>query len=86
MYLGAVLTAVQKFRLLDIHPSSTYFTGIALVMLCLSLVLFAYVRGKLQGWLSRGVFRRSNLDASVSRIAGIAVSVGSERELLMRYS
>ncbi len=82
IYVGGVLTLLQKFRFWDVTHESTFVTGIALVFLCLSLVAFAHLRNVLQTWVSRGIFRRSNLEASVGQIADISLSVGSEQELL----
>lgn len=84
VYVGAVLATIQKLRLFEAHRPSTFVLGIALVMLCVSLIFFAYLRSALQGLVTRRIFSRSNIDMSVSRIAAIAVSVGSERELLAR--
>jgi two-component system LytT family sensor kinase len=83
-YLLAVLGGIEKLHLWEPVRRSSFFTALGLVALSLSLVVFADLRNRLQGWVSRHVFRRSNLDDSLRRIAGMAVSVTTEQELLER--
>ena len=81
-YLAAVLVINQKFRLSDLIFPSMFLTGIALVLLCLSLILFAHLRNALQAWVNRVIFRRQSVEGCVGAIARATSSAGSEEELL----
>jgi two-component system LytT family sensor kinase len=81
-YVTAVLVLSQRFRVWDDIHRSTFLAGIALVALCLSLILFAYLRNSLQAWVSRVIFRRQSADDCVKAIAKLALSAPSEEELL----
>jgi len=84
VYIATLLTLNQSFRLWDSIRSSTFLTGISLVTLCLSLILFAHLRNSLQVWVSRVVFRRQGVDECVQRITSLAASAQTEEELLAR--
>jgi two-component system LytT family sensor kinase len=82
IYIAALFTLTHSFRPWDsIHPG-TFLTGISVVGLCLSLILFAYLRNGIQAWVSRVVFRRSSVDECINCITGMAPAVHSEEELL----
>lgn len=82
IYITAVLILNYRFRLLDSIRSNMFLTGIALVALCLSLILFAYLRNAAQGWVTRVIFRRQSVDDRVKKIAILTSTAISEEELL----
>ena len=82
VYVTAVLALNQRFRLWDLTRASMFLTGIALVTLCVSLILFAYLRNAAQGWVSRVIFRRQAVEDCVNAIVKLAASATSEEELL----
>ncbi len=82
VYIAAVLVVSQRLRVWDFIPSNMFLTGIALGALCLSLILFAYLRNRLQTWASQVIFRRRSVDDCVQAIARLASSARSEDELL----
>ncbi len=84
VYITAILVLNRRFRLWDLIHSSMFLTGISLVALCLSLILFAHLRNALQAWVSRVVFRRQSVDDCVNSIVKLALSARSEEELLAR--
>lgn len=84
VYVAAVLILNQRFQISEFGSSSMFLTGIALVALCLSLILFAYLRNAAQAWVSRVVFRRQSVDDCIKRIGHSASSAASEEELLAR--
>ncbi len=86
LYIASLLVVNQRFRLWDAMQRSTFLAGIYLVLLCVSLILFAYLRNVLQGWMSRVIFRRQSTDTCGKIIANLAASVRSEEELLTRAS
>lgn len=83
-YVTAILVFNQRFQISDLTRSSMFLTGIALVALCLSLILFAFLRNAAQAWVSRVVFRRRSLDYCMKMIVNLASSARSEEELLAR--
>jgi LytS/YehU family sensor histidine kinase len=82
VYIVVVLILNQRFRLWDLLRPSLFLTGIALVILCLLLISFGYLRNGLQAWVSRVVFRRRNIDDRMAAIANLASSAPSEEALL----
>ena len=84
VYITTILVLTQRFRLWDLLRSSLFLTGMSLVGLCLSLILFALLRNALQAWVSRVVFRRTSVDDCVKEIVKEAASARTEEELLAR--
>jgi two-component system, LytTR family, sensor kinase len=84
LYIMSLLLVNQRFRLWEAIQRSTFRAGIYLVLLCVSLILFAYVRNILQAWMGRVIFRRQSTDACGKVIANLATKVRSEEELLSR--
>ena len=81
-YIGTFLVLDQRLRLLPAIISSAFSIGITLVLLCLSLISFAYLRNALQRWLSRVIFRRRDVGDSIREIVKSALPAKSEEELL----
>ncbi len=81
-YVTTLLVVNRRFGLSDKMGSSMFLTGLLLVALCLSLVLFAYFRNLMQAWLSRVIFRREPLDRAVNGILAASSLAQSEDELL----
>jgi hypothetical protein len=86
LYIASLLVVNQRFRLWEAIQRSTFLTGIYLVLLCVSLILFAYLRNVLQGWMTRVIFRRQSTDNCGKMIAKLAAAVRSEEDLLRRAS
>jgi two-component system, LytTR family, sensor kinase len=83
-YIATLLLLNRKFFWWDTIGSSMFSIGITLVGLCLSLILFAYLRNALQVWVGRVVFRRQKLEDCVEAIVNVALTARSEEELLSR--
>jgi two-component system, LytTR family, sensor kinase len=83
-YLTMLLVLNRRFGLSEAVGSNMFLTGLMLVSLCLSLVLFAYFRNLMQAWLSRVIFRREPLDKAVNGILAASSLAQSEDELLTR--
>ncbi len=83
-YLATLLALNRRFGLAAAFGSNMFLTGLLLVALCLSLVLFAYSRNRMQAWLSRVIFRREPVDQTVDRILAATTLALSEDELLTR--
>jgi two-component system, LytTR family, sensor kinase len=84
VYIVTLLALNQSSRLWDSARPSAFLTAIALVALCLSLILFAYLRGILQIWVSRVIFRRESVEECIKKITALATVAKSEEELLTR--
>lgn len=82
VYIAVILVLDQRFRLWELIRRSMFLTGMSLVALCLSLILFAYLRNGVQAWVSRVIFRRQSVDEPVKAIAKLALPARSEEELL----
>jgi two-component system, LytTR family, sensor kinase len=83
VYIAVVVVLSEKFRLSHLIHPSMFMTGITLVVCCLLLVSFASIRNSLQGWVSRVIFRRRNVDDCASSIVSLALSARSEEALLV---
>ena len=81
-YVGILLVLNQRFRLSDAIGSSKFLMGLAMVGLCLSLILFAYARNGIQGWIGRVIFQRKDLDKCIRRIVNLASEAPSGSALL----
>jgi len=82
-YVVCIFLLNRKFHIWQLAASSMFFAGLSLVALCLSLILFAHIRNRLQIWIGRVLFRRQNLDERISRIFQLPSSVTTEDELLV---
>ncbi len=86
LYIASLLVVNQRFRLWEAIQHGTFLAGIYLVLLCVSLILFAYFRNASQGWMSRVIFRRQSTDNCRKVIAELATAERSEEDLLRRAS
>jgi two-component system, LytTR family, sensor kinase len=82
-YLVSIFLLNRKFHIWQVASSSMFFAGLALVALCLSLILFAHIRNRLQRWIGRVLFRRQNLDECIRRIFQLSGNIQTEDELLL---
>ena len=62
------------------HVQHPFDGGLLLVSACLLLVLFAYVRNRVQGWLTRVIFLRSNVEDAVGDLQQLALACHKETE------
>src|SRR5208283_2724215 len=83
-YVTLLLFLNRRFGFSRAMGSDMFLTGLLLVALCLSLVMFAYFRNLMQAWLSRAIFRREPLDKTVNGILAASSLAQSEDELLSR--
>ena len=81
-YIVSISLLNRKFHIWQSAASNMFFAGLALVALCLSLILFAHIRNRLQRWIGRVLFRRQNLDERIRRIFKLPGNVQTEDELL----
>jgi len=79
-YVACIFWLNYKFHLLELAGASPFLTGIALVCLCLSLILFANVRNLLQQFIGRAVFHRQSLEHCIQAITQL--SAKSEDQLI----
>lgn len=84
LYITAMLVLNQRFGIVNWTESSMFSTGIVLVALCLSLIVFVDLRNAAQAWVSRVLFRRQSLDECLKEMTNLASSSHSEDELLTR--
>jgi two-component system, LytTR family, sensor kinase len=84
VYIATLLLLNRRFLWLDTIRSSVFSIGITLVALCLSLILFAYLRNALQIWVGRVIFRRQRVENCVDAIVSLSLTARSEEELLLR--
>jgi two-component system, LytTR family, sensor kinase len=84
VYLALLLVLNRRFQITQSAHGSMFFTGLALVALCLSLTLFAYFRNILQAWLGRAIFRRQSIADCVNAIANLASTAQSEEDLIAK--
>ena len=87
VFLSALMTfaAFRLFQLLEARQAGgprLVFEALVLSGLCLLLILFAVLRGGLQHWLTKAVFRRLDLDAAIEQIRTGAMGQTSDAEFL----
>ena len=87
VFLSALLT-FAAFRLFQVVAarqetgSRLVFDAMILTGLCVLLILFAVLRGSLQHWLTKAVFRRLDLNAAVEQIRTGSIGQTSDSEFL----
>jgi two-component system, LytTR family, sensor kinase len=82
-YVASILFLNQRFQIWKLTSSSMFLSGLAIVALCLSLILFAHIRNLLQRWIGRVIFRRQNLDERIQGMAQLPGRTQTEEELLL---
>jgi|SRR5579871_4618792 len=81
---AALLISIRVVRSPDFsrYLREPFDAGLLFVSACLLLVLFAYVRNRVQGWLTRVIFLRSNVDDVVRELQQLARACRTETEYL----
>jgi two-component system LytT family sensor kinase len=82
LWAFAFYWAAAGGQILEHAREDGFAAGLLLIAFCASLVLFAYVRGVLQKYLTRTVFRRQDLNAYSKQLLHLASESESESELL----
>lgn len=82
-YIVTLLVLNQRFRLWELITSSNFLIGISLVALCLSLILFAYVRNAVQLWVSRVAFSGTALRNAYEQYRSLHRGRGRRRTCLV---
>jgi two-component system LytT family sensor kinase len=84
-YIASIFLLNRRFHIWEQVASRMFLSGLALVALCLSLILFAHVRNRLQRWIGRVLFRRQNLDDCIRRILQLPnnMQIQTEEALLL---
>jgi len=74
----ASLAAEAKFGLIARAAHDPFYAGLSFTFACLALSLFGYVRSRVQRFLTRAVFLRSNPERTVGRLREIGDTIHSE--------
>ena len=82
LYIAGLLATSQRVHLLNTIQRSSFLLGVSLIVLCLSLILFAHLRNALQRWMSRVIFRRQNVGDCEKNIVKLSADCQSEEILL----
>jgi two-component system, LytTR family, sensor kinase len=78
----AVLLTGLRLHLWSKIARDEFWTGIAIVIVCVSLIVFAELRRRLQSWLTLALFQRNSLDACAHRLVADLTVAQSEQEML----
>lgn len=81
-YVACILVLNQRFHLWKLIDSSVFLSGVALVAVCLSLILFAHARNRLQQWIGGAIFHRGNLEDRIHSISQLPEKTDTEEELI----
>ncbi len=81
-YVASIFLINRRFHIWELAGANMFLSGLTLVALCLSLILFAHARNSLQTWISRVLFRRQNLEDRIRRIFQLPENIHTEEELL----
>ncbi len=81
-YVALILLVTERFHLWKLISGSVFLAGLALVAVCLSLILFAHVRNRLQQWIGLALFHRKNLEDRIRAITQLPGKTRSEEELI----
>ena len=78
----ATIAAEAKFGFMARAAHEPIYAGLIFTGACLALSLFGYLRGRVQRFLTRAVFLRSNPEQTVSRLREIGDAISAEPEYL----
>jgi len=81
-YVAIILFVTERFHLWKLISASVFLSGLALVAVCLSLILFAHVRNRLQQWIGLAIFHRRNLEDRIRAITQLPGKTRSEDDLI----
>jgi len=81
-YVAIILFITERFHLWKLISASVFLSGLALVAVCLSLILFAHVRNRLQQWIGLAIFHRRNLEDRIRAITQLPGKTRSEDDLI----
>jgi hypothetical protein len=65
---GLVIAAAFRLVLVERIAQAPLQEALLLVSICLFLVFFAWLRNRVQGWLTQAIFRRGSVAGLVSRV------------------
>jgi hypothetical protein len=82
LFTLGLVWANNEWRLHAAAFSNPFYAGLAIVAACTLLGLFASLRGYLQIWVTRGVFRRPNVDDAIQRLLGSQTSFSNEEDVV----
>jgi two-component system, LytTR family, sensor kinase len=82
LFAGALYWANESGHLLARAEGDAFLAALLLILLCCSLVLFAYLRSLVQKRLTTYVFQRGDLNLCSKRILQAAAEARTEQELL----
>ena len=85
---GAVLISIPIIRSPELteHLKNPFDAGLLFVSACLLLTIFVYARNRMQGFLTRVIFLRSNVDDALRELQQLRRAAGSEAEYLNHSS
>ena len=86
MYVLLALAAYQHGPFWTALEQNQFGLGLGLVGLCLLLISFAFVRVRLQQWLTARLFRRSGVVECANKLVTAAAKAESEEQLLEEYA
>ncbi len=81
-YVAVILFVTERFHLWKLISASVFLAGLALVAVCLSLILFAHVRNRLQQWIGLALFHRRNLEDRIRAITQLPGKTRTEDDLI----
>lgn len=74
--------ADSEWRLHEAAFANPFYAGLAIVMACTVLAGFAWLRGYVQVWVTRGVFRRPSVEDAIQRLLSSGTSSSTEDEVI----
>jgi two-component system, LytTR family, sensor kinase len=82
LFTLGLVWANAEWRLHEAIFSNPFYAGLGIVGSCTLLAAFAWVRGYLQLWVTRGVFRRPSVDETIQRLLSSQTSWSTEEEVV----
>jgi len=81
---GALLAAIPILRSPHLKEwlQRPFTTGIVFACACLALIIFAYLRNRIQAFLTRAIFLRSDVDAAIRRLQYVSRATHNEADYL----
>jgi two-component system, LytTR family, sensor kinase len=82
VFTVGLVWADNEWRLREAAFGNPFYAGLAIVAACTVLVAFAWLRGYVQIWVTRGIFRRPSVDEAIQRLLGSQTSCSTEQDVI----
>jgi signal transduction histidine kinase len=86
VFVASAFFGVEHFHLWEVFSQDGFRSGLGIVLLCLSVIVFAYLRRALQGRLTAALFRRTIFETYAQLLGRSLATAQDEKQMLQLAS